>query len=108
MSIDIAHTLTRADDEILIKVSGKFDFNSREEFAYVAGEIKKLSPPQKIRFDFSRADYIDSSAIGFLFKLHDDLGESYPRMKVAGARGHVKEIFEAVMIHYLFDVVHPY
>ncbi len=103
MPIDIVKQ-SDPSESILIKISGKFDFNAQKEFEFVAHEVLTKYRMLPIKIDLARTEYIDSSAISFLFKFRDSLGEDRPRMRLTGARGMVKLVLDTVNAHYLFDI----
>ena len=67
------------DNKVIIALNGNFDFNYYKEFR---NAYKHIPEPHKKTFvvDFSRVNYIDSSALGMLLMLREHLGADSSRL----------------------------
>jgi len=77
------------DTELVISISGKFDFNSvqdfRKSYTSVAGVTKFV-------IDMSRVEHIDSSALGMLLNMQKHVGEG-TSIVISNCRPTIKKIF---------------
>jgi anti-anti-sigma factor len=97
----ITSTLT-PDNELIIAVSGRFDFSAHQEFrkAYERPGEK----PQKIVLDMAGANYLDSSALGMLLLLRDYAGGEKASIAIINCDPEIKNIFSASNFDQLFAI----
>jgi HptB-dependent secretion and biofilm anti anti-sigma factor len=86
-----------------IKLSGRFDYNSLREFAYVYKELAEMKA-NSLTIDLSSVDYIDSSALGELIRMHGLYEERGIVISLSGVRGLVKSVIDAVNFKLLFQM----
>lgn len=86
------------DNELVISISGKFDFNSVQDFrnAYAGGASYK-----KYRIDMTRVDHIDSSALGMLLNMQKHVGQA--SITIANCNPQIKKIFMISRFDKKFD-----
>ncbi len=95
-------TVSEADDgTVKIQTSEKFTFECHREMraAYegrVATTIYIL--------DFSRTDYIDSSALGMLLLLREAAGGDDNKIKLINCKASVKNVFGVANFNLMFDI----
>jgi len=101
MTVEVS--LDASTNELLVKISGRFDFSLHQDF-------RKLSENQAanvktISIDLSRTDYIDSSALGMLLILRDKVGDNKSAIKIVNAKPDVKKILEIANFDKLFTLL---
>jgi len=101
MTVEVS--LNASTNELLVKISGRFDFSLHQDF-------RKLSENQAknvttILIDLARTDYIDSSALGMLLILRDKVGDNKSAIKIANAKPDVKKILEIANFDKLFTLL---
>ena len=85
---------------LYIKVTGRFDFSLHNDFR----EAIKLAEKdiRQIEIDFSKTDYLDSSALGMLLVMRDKLVGDKNVVQIKNARNEVKKILEIANFDKLF------
>ena len=80
------------DGEVMINISGRFDFNLYQDFR---NAYKQSDNPAAARYviDMSGADYMDSSALGMLLLLRERAGGDKANISITGCNGEIKKIF---------------
>ena len=98
----MAVTATTTGNSITIKVSGRFDFSSHQEFRQiyesVPAEITKYS------VDMSEATYLDSSALGMLLLMRDHAGGDTAQIEIVNCNEDVKKILTISNFGQLFTI----
>jgi HptB-dependent secretion and biofilm anti anti-sigma factor len=89
-------------NELTIKVQGRFDFSSLQQFR---NAYEKVSPkPKAYIIDLTESDYLDSSALGMLLALRDYAGGDESNIRIIGANGDIKKILVITKLDELFKV----
>jgi HptB-dependent secretion and biofilm anti anti-sigma factor len=57
-----------------------------------------------ITLDFSRVDYLDSSALGMLLMLRDKMGGCGKEVALTGVAGNIKQVLEIANFSKLFSI----
>lgn len=91
-------------EKALIKLSGRFDFNTHREFRNVADPLMADASVRSVVIDFGAVDYLDSSALGMLLMLRDKAGSSAKELELAGVKGNVKQVLEIANFGKLFKI----
>jgi anti-anti-sigma factor len=83
-----------------LRISGKFNFSCYKEFHdAVAGPV-----PARYVIDLSKADYLDSSALGMLLLLREKVGEDSTRVVIKSGKGQPSEVLRLANFQRLFTV----
>lgn len=88
----------------LIKLSGRFDFNTHREFRGAYEPLVADAGIRTVTVDFSGVDYLDSSALGMLLMLRDKLGGVSKEVFLTGVRGNVKQVLDIANFGKLFQI----
>ncbi|MDN3649365.1 STAS domain-containing protein [Reinekea marina] len=98
----MAVTATTTDSTIIIKVSGRFDFSSHQEFRQiyetVSDDIKSYT------VDMAEATYLDSSALGMLLLMRDHAGGDNSQIDIINCNDDVKKILTISNFGQLFNI----
>ena len=98
----MAVTASTNGSEITIKVSGRFDFSSHQEFRQIyegaSADVKSYV------VDMSEATYLDSSALGMLLLLRDHAGGDNSDIKIVQCNEDVKKILTISNFGQLFEI----
>jgi len=86
---------------ITVKLPGEFDFRSHREFR---NTHKDADPGAEYVLDFTLTEHIDSSALGMLLLMREELGNDNARVKIINCRPNIKKLLEMANFHQLFDV----
>lgn len=94
--------LSSDGNTITINISGRFDFNLYKEFrgAYEKGIGRGTS----FILDFKNTDYIDSSALGMLLVLREQIGGDASKVKIINCNGDIKKILSISNFDKLFSI----
>ena len=98
----ISSSLSRSNNELVINVEGRFDFNAHIDFRSAYEDIDVQ--PQNFSVDMSRATYLDSSALGMLLLLRDYAGGDAAEIKINNCNEDVKKILQVANFTRLFVV----
>lgn len=98
-----ANVLKEASKTV-IKLNGRFDFNTHREFRAAYESLVSDADIQAVIVDFSGVDYLDSSALGMLLMLRDKLGGAGKEVALTGVRGNVKQVLDIANFGKLFPI----
>lgn len=90
--------------KVVIKLSGRFDFNTHREFRAAYEPLVNDSAVRSVAVDFAGVDYLDSSALGMLLMLRDKLGGANKEVALSGVRGNVKQVLDIANFGKLFQI----
>ena len=96
-------TSLSADGSVLtIKIQGRFDFSSHQEFrdAYEANE----DGVKEYVIDMTEATYLDGSALGMLLLLRDFAGGDNAKVAITNCNHDVKKILTISNFEQLFEI----
>jgi len=88
----------------VIKLSGRFDFNTHREFRNVADPLMADDSVRQVVVDFGGVDYLDSSALGMLLMLRDKAGSTTKEIELTGVKGNVKQVLDIANFSKLFKI----
>lgn len=91
-------------DSVEIRLSGSFDFNSRDRFMAIIEGGLSASPSGDVRIDLSEVDYVDSSALGMLLMLRDRARKLDKTVRLEKPQGAVRQVLETSQFTRLFQV----
>jgi anti-anti-sigma factor len=95
---------TKDAGKALIKLSGRFDFNTHREFRGAYEPLVGDAETRSVVVDFASVDYLDSSALGMLLMLRDKLGGAGKEVALSGVRGNVKQVLDIANFGKLFPI----
>jgi len=98
MTVDVS--LNPSNNELLIKIVGRFDFSMHQDFRKLSNE--SMSDTKKIIIDLSKTEYVDSSALGMLLILRDKVGNDKQSIRIINAKPEVKKILQIANFDKLF------
>lgn len=98
----IAASVSESGDELVISVSGRFDFSTHQAFreAYEG----PARAPARYRVDLREANYIDSSALGMLLLLRDYAGGDSAEVHIVNCSPDVRKILSISNFEQLFTI----
>ena len=97
----ITATLSADQQELVIAVEGRFDFNALRDFRK-AYEAQTKTP--RYVLDFAKAEYLDSSALGMLLALRDYAGGDKSDVRIIHSLPDVKKILVVTKLDGLFKI----
>ena len=97
-------TITKDAAKAIIKLNGRFDFNTHREFRSAYEPLVADASVRSVVVDFSGVDYLDSSALGMLLMLRDKLGGANKEVALVGVRGNVKQVLDIANFAKLFQI----
>lgn len=100
MTID--SQLSSNGEELVIRVSGRFDFRAHQEFRDAYEHL--AAAPQRYRVDLSEASYLDSSALGMLLLLRDHAGGDRAQVQIVNCNPDVRKILAISNFEQLFTI----
>ncbi len=86
---------------VTISLPSEFDFRSHKEFRETH---KVVDPSVQYIIDFSQTEHMDSSALGMLLLMREELGNEKAKVKFINCRDSIKSLLEMASFHQLFDV----
>ena len=100
MQVTVAVSGTAA----VIKLQGRFDFNTHREFRENTDGVVSNAQVKDITVDFSGTDYLDSSALGMLLMLRDKASTLGKKVSLSNCRGPVKQVLDIANFGKLFEI----
>lgn len=98
----MAVTQTTNGNSITIKVSGRFDFSSHQEFRQIYEGVP--ADVTNYTVDMSEATYLDSSALGMLLLMRDHAGGDSAKIEIVNCNEDVKKILTISNFGQLFTI----
>ncbi|MEY4767566.1 MAG: hypothetical protein RL637_205 [Pseudomonadota bacterium] len=95
--------LESEQQQLIIKVSGRFDFSMHQVFRKATEQIN-INHIKHIIIDMKETDYIDSSALGMLLVLRDKMGEDREAVSINNAKPEVRKILDIANFNKLFSL----
>ncbi len=100
MAVDIRFDKDKR--ELQIRVSGRFDFALHQDFRRATEEASGAL--SSIVIDLGATEYVDSSALGMLLVLRDQVGDRQDAVRIVRARPEVKKILQIANFDKLFTL----
>ena len=85
--------------EVTIRVTGRFDFSTHQEFRQVHEDHK--GEGKRFVVDMRGADYMDSSALGMLLMLRED---SLDTVRITNCRDELRNILAIANFYKIFTI----
>lgn len=96
--------VSTAENTTVIRLAGRFDFNSHREFREAVDAATAEGATGEICVDLAGVDYLDSSALGMLLMLRDKARGAGRGVSLANCRGAVKQVIEIANFSKLFTI----
>ena len=86
-----------------IEISGRF---SSEDSAQTQQIISYINDNKvtNLSIEMSNVDFIDSSALGQLLVIKDNIDKNHGSITIKGAKGHVKEMLDVSSFDQIFNI----
>lgn len=97
----ISGNVSSNGDSVVIKITGRFDFNAHHDFRNVYRNEKSNA---QYKVDMSGTEYIDSSALGMLLLLREHAGNESSNITIEGCNDDIKKIFSISNFEKLFTI----
>jgi stage II sporulation protein AA (anti-sigma F factor antagonist) len=81
--------------------SGSFTFRDHDTFFEIISMIKNTDV-EKVVFNLTDCDFIDSAALGMFVIAHDEASSKSTELTIKGAQGKVKEVMYAARFDSLY------
>lgn len=94
--------LSGDEKKIIIKISGRFDFNIYQEFRQAYKQAKHADTQYVI--DLGQTEYMDSSALGMLLLLRERAGGDQGDIKIVNTKPEIKKILTISNFQRLFKI----
>jgi len=98
----MAVTATTNGNTITLKVSGRFDFSSHQEFRQIYEAVS--AEVTNYMVDMADATYLDSSALGMLLLMRDHAGGDDAKIEIVNCNEDVKKILTISNFGQLFTI----
>lgn len=92
------------DGRAVVKLQGRFDFNSHREFRECMDGVLLQAGVREIVVDLEGVEYLDSSALGMLLMLRDKARGSSKEVVLANCKGAVKQVLDIANFGKLFAI----
>jgi anti-anti-sigma factor len=98
----VASRLSDDGVELVIQVSGRFDFSAHQEFRDAYETLSQ--PPHRYQVDMRDTHYLDSSALGMLLLLRDHAGGDNADVEIVNCNADVRKILAISNFEQLFSI----
>jgi anti-anti-sigma factor len=89
---------------ITIKLPERFDFSYHKEFYNKTAEVLADHKHREVEMDFSRVEYLDSSALGMLVMLQKKCAEVGKQVVVVNASGLAADILKIANMEKIVEI----
>lgn len=98
--MSIESKMSEGGNVITITIPVEFDFNSHRDFRDI------YTQKDKVRYvlDFAKTEYIDSSALGMLLLMREEVTARDGTIKIVNCRETIKNLLVMSNFHQLFNV----
>jgi len=92
-------------DHEIIKLPSRFDYSYHQDF--LAAYLPALNDPDKVKLilDFSRVEYLDSSALGMMVMLQKKFNQVGKVVQIKSASGATEEILTMANMQRIFEFI---
>lgn len=90
-------------DTLKVELSGSFTFSDNQEFRELLKRINE-KPDQKVIFELSRLEFVDSAALGMLLLLRDASETKGIKIELHNPQGQTKKMFDLSNFSALFSI----
>ncbi len=98
----VAAELSANGDELVIRVTGRFDFSAHQEFREAYEHLP--GRPSRYCVDMQETSYLDSSALGMLLLLRDHAGGDSAEVTLVNCNPDVRKILSISNFEQLFTI----
>ncbi len=100
--MSITSEISADETTVTIKISGRFDFSTHQEFM----QAYKAYPKGEKLFvvDLAQAEYLDSSAMGMLLQLREHSGNVDRKVVLKNANDAVRDVLAIANFEKLFQI----
>jgi anti-anti-sigma factor len=98
-------SVASANGRSVIRLLGRFDFNSHREFREAVDNALGVQDCGEVAVDLGSVDYLDSSALGMLLMLRDKAHGAGKTVSLANCRGAVRQVLDIANFGKLFSIV---
>lgn len=91
-------------DKAVLKLSGRFDFNTHREFRAAYEPVVEKPGITQVVIDLAGVDYLDSSALGMLLMLREKAVKAKRTVVLSGVRGSVEQVLNIARFSELFKI----
>ena len=96
--------VTTTDGRAVVKLQGRFDFNSHREFRECVDGVLQQADVREVVVDLGGVEYLDSSALGMLLMLRDKARGTSKEVVLANCKGAVKQVLDIANFGKLFAI----
>lgn len=97
-------TVEKKGETARLALNGRFDFSSHREFRHACDEALRTPGIKEIEADFSRVDYLDSSALGMLLLLREKAQSANLKVSLTHCTGLVQQVLDVANFQRLFTI----
>ena len=102
--------VNRNEEKTIVVIKGQLTFGQHKEFrnAYqqdIASVTEESWKKREFIIDMAGVEYIDSSALGMLLVLRDELKSDKMEIKIVSARPTIRKILEVAKFDTLFTII---
>ena len=97
-------SVVSADGRSVIRLLGRFDFNSHREFREAVDQALGAEDSSEVAVDLGAVEYLDSSALGMLLMLRDKAHNAGKSVSLANCRGAVRQVLDIANFGKLFSI----
>ncbi|MBF0583274.1 MAG: STAS domain-containing protein [Magnetococcales bacterium] len=99
-------SVARTDYDTTINIAGLFDYKINRQFrTCYQDEMSCNTPKRRVTIDLSRTENIDSSALGMLLLLREEIGNKVEDIEITNARLEIRKMLEESHFDLLFHIV---
>lgn len=86
---------------ITVILPNEFDFRAHKEFR---DTHKNPKSGVKYILDFTKTEHMDSSALGMLLLMREELGNDNANVRLVNCRDNIRSLLEMASFHHLFEL----
>ncbi len=88
-----------------ITLSGRFDFNMNKAFRDAYESLLESNEVKTLDLNFSKVEYMDSSALGMLLVLREKANEANKQVRLLNCKGVIRQVLDVAHFDRFFKIV---
>jgi len=96
--------VTTRDGQGVLKLAGRFDFNSHREYREALERLIALPGTSAFLVDLADVSYLDSSALGMLLQLREKAKPTNKPVVLTGVKGSVRQVLDIANFAKMFTI----
>jgi anti-anti-sigma factor len=101
MPAESVTTISSSNETVTVSIRGAFSFPMYKQFRELA---QQLDTDKQFVIDLAETTYMDSSALGILLQLRDEVDQETAKIRIVNCRPEIRKILAIAHFDKIFDI----